>query len=151
MASDSCVSSTITSSRFSSGSTIWTRVTFAGLSAFWANATVSSFERNNVDFFATQFANDRLHAHAFHAHARAHRIHVLVAAFHRDLGPLARFTRYGANLHRAVVDFRNFHFEQTLHQGGVGTGNHHLWPFRRALHGANRYPEPVSHVVGFES
>ncbi len=42
MASESCESSTITSSFLFSGSVICTRVTFAGLKAFCANATVSS-------------------------------------------------------------------------------------------------------------
>src|SRR5258708_1632635 len=42
IARESCESSTITSSFFVSGSIICTRVTFAGLSAFCANATVSS-------------------------------------------------------------------------------------------------------------
>ena len=42
IAKESCESSTITSSFRFSGSVIWTRVTLAGLKAFWANATVSS-------------------------------------------------------------------------------------------------------------
>ena len=42
MARESCESSTITSSFLFSGSVICTRVTFAGLKAFCANATVSS-------------------------------------------------------------------------------------------------------------
>ncbi len=70
---------------------------------------------NDVDFFPAQFADDGLHAHALHAHARAHRIDVLVAALHGDLGALAGFARGRANLHGTVVNFRHFHLEKALH------------------------------------
>ncbi len=70
---------------------------------------------DDVDFFSAQFANNGLHAHALHAHARAHRIPVVVAALHRDLLPLAGFARGGANLHGAVINFRHFHLKKALH------------------------------------
>ncbi len=71
--------------------------------------------RDDVDFFTAQFANDRLHAHALHAHARAYRVHILIAALYRNLGALACFACGRADLHGAVVNFGNFHLEQTLH------------------------------------
>ena len=37
-------------------------------------------EFDDVDLFAAQLADDGLHAHALHAHAGAHAIHVAVAA-----------------------------------------------------------------------
>src|SRR6202012_3180691 len=42
-------------------------------------------ELDDVDLFAAQLADDRLHAHAFHADVGADRIDVLVAALHGDL------------------------------------------------------------------
>jgi len=59
-----------------------------------------------VDLLAAQFANDRLHAHTLHAHARADRIDVLVAASHRYLRAFARLACRMANLYRAVVNLR---------------------------------------------
>ena len=56
-----------------------TRLTLAGCSAFSANVVISSRVLNDVDLFAAQFANDRLHAHALHADAGADWIDVLVA------------------------------------------------------------------------
>src|SRR5262249_8802054 len=72
--------------------------------------------RDDVDFLAAQFADDGLYAHALHADARTHRVDVFVAAENGDLGALARFAGGGADLHRAVVNFRHFHFKQALHQ-----------------------------------
>ena len=116
MASDNCVSSTITSSCFSVRSVIETRLTLAGCSAFSAKVVISSRELDDVDLFAAQLADDRLHAHALHAHAGAHRVHVLVAALHRDLGALAGLARNGPDHHRVVVNLRNFRLEQIRHQ-----------------------------------
>ncbi len=49
------------------------------------------------------------HAHALHAHARAHRIDILIPAQHGNLGPLAGFARGGTNLHGAIVDYLRWH------------------------------------------
>ena len=73
-------------------------------------------ELDDVDLFAAQFADDGLHAHAFHAHAGAHRIHVLVAALHGDLGALAGFARNGADDHGVVVNLRNLRLEEVRNQ-----------------------------------
>jgi hypothetical protein len=75
---------------------------------------------NDVDFFAAQFTNDGLNAHAFHTNACAHRIDILITTEHGDLRAFTRFASGGADLHRSVVDFRNFHFEKPLHQRGIG-------------------------------
>ena len=91
-----------------------------------------------------------MHAHAFHAHARAHRIHVLVAAHHRHLRALARFPRRIADLHRAVVNLRYFHFEQPLHQTRVRARHNHLRPLRRSIHCFNHHPQPLADVVGLQ-
>src|SRR6267143_3394257 len=106
--------------------------------------------RNDVDLFAAQFANDRLHAHALHAHARTHGIHVLVPACHRHLGALTRFPRRKANLHRAVVYLRHFHFEQSLHQARVCARNNYLRPFRCAIHHLDHHAQPFADVVSLQ-
>ena len=108
-------------------------------------------ERDDVDLLAPQFADDRLHAHALHPHAGADRIHVLVAALHGDLGPLAGFPGRRADLYGAIVDFRDFHLEQPLHQHGIGARHDHLGAFRRALNRADHDAQPVAQVVGFQS
>src|SRR5580658_1454741 len=106
---------------------------------------------NDVDFLAAQLANDGLHAHALHAHAGAHRVDILVAALDTDFGALARLARDGADLHRPVVNLRHFHFEQALHQSGVGARNDHLRPFGCALNRPNRHAQAVAHVIGFQA
>ena len=63
---------------------------------------------DDVDLLAAQLTNDGLHAHPFHPHASADRIHVLVLRHHCNLGTLSGFSRNRADYHRAVVDFRHF-------------------------------------------
>src|SRR5215469_15936687 len=106
--------------------------------------------RDDVDFFTAQLADDRLDAHALHTHARADGIHVLVTAFDRNFGALAGFARNRSNLHGAVVNFRDFHFEQALHQGGVRPRNDHLRAFRSAFDCSDRHAQAVPHIIRFE-
>jgi len=54
------------------------------------------------------------------------------------------------NLHRAVVNFRHFHFEQALHQGRVGARNDDLRPLGGAIHHADHDAKPLADVVGFK-
>ncbi len=110
-----------------------TRLTLAGCSAFSANVTAIFVVLDDVDLFAAQFADDRLHAHALHAHARADGVHVFVFRHDGDLGALAGFTGDGADHNRAVVNFRDFGLEQVLHQFRRGARNHNLRPLRRFL------------------
>ena len=51
----------------------------------------------------------------------ADRVYVLVAAFDSDLCALAGLARHSADLHSAIVDFRNFHFKQALHEHRIST------------------------------
>ena len=94
MASESWVSSTITSICFSPRSMIETRLTLAGCSAFSAKVVIFRV-LDDVDLFAAQLANDGLHAHALHADAGADAIDIPVAALHGDLGALAGLARDG--------------------------------------------------------
>src|SRR5215469_1815454 len=121
-----------------------------GAEPFLSEANRVLVVRDDVDFFAAQFANDRLHAHALHPHAGANGVNVLVAALDRDFRALAGFARYSANLHGAVVNFRHFHFKEPLHQGRIGARNNHLRAFCGALDGANGHAEAVAHVVRLE-
>ena len=112
IASDSCLSSTITSITRSRSSTIETRCTFAGLSALVTNAIAILRPLDDVDLLAAQLADDRLHARALHADAGADRIDVALAREHRDLRAIARLAHRAANHHGAVVDLRHFLLEQ---------------------------------------
>src|SRR5208282_2551258 len=71
---------------------------------------------DDVDLLSAQFADDRLHTHALHAHAGADGVDVFVFRHHRDLGAFAGFARDGADDDGAVVDFRHFGLEQMLNQ-----------------------------------
>src|SRR5215472_6054817 len=106
--------------------------------------------RNNVDFFAAEFADDGLHAHTLHAHARAHGIHMFVTAGHGDLGTLAGFAGGGANLHGAVIDFGHFHFEKALDERSISAGHDHLRPLGGAVHGLDDHAQTFADIVGFE-
>src|SRR6185437_4325173 len=88
---------------------------------------------------------------AFHSDARAHRIYIFVAAFNGDFRTLASLARHGADLHSAIVNFRNFHFEEALHQRGVRARNNHLRSLGGALDRSNRYTEPVTNIVGLKA
>ena len=75
---------------------------------YWVSVRFTGLLREDGEPLAVQLADDALHAHAFHADARAHAIHVFVFRHDRDLGALARFTRYRADHHRAIVNFWHF-------------------------------------------
>src|SRR5690348_1110372 len=106
--------------------------------------------RNDVDFFAAQFADDGLHAHAFHAHTGAHGIDVLISAEDSDLGALASFASGGTNLHGAVIDLRDFHFEQALDEHGIGPGDDDLRSFGGAIHSLDHHAKAVAKIVSFQ-
>ena len=82
---------------------------------------------DDVDLFTPQFADDRLHAHTFHAHACANRVNFFVLGHDRDLGALAGFTGDCANHNRAVIDFGNFRLEQVLHQFRRSARDYDAW------------------------
>ena len=83
---------------------------------------------DDVDLFAAQLADDRLHAHALHADAGAHRIDVLVLRHDGDLGALAGFARDGADHDGVVVDLRHFGLEQVRDQLRRGARDDDLRP-----------------------
>src|SRR5689334_13859801 len=80
-------------------------------------------EFDDIDLLAAQFADDGLHAHAFHADTRADAIHVAIAAGHSDLRTLSRFARATANDHGTVVDFGYFLLKESFDKLCVGAGN----------------------------
>ena len=92
-----------------------------------------------------------MHTHALHTDAGADGVDVFVAAGDGDLRALAGLTRRGADLHRAVVDFRDFHLEQALHQHGIRARHDHLRALRRAVHDPDDDAHAVAHVVGFQA
>ena len=100
---------------------------------------------NDVDLFAAQFADDRLHAHALHADAGADRVDVLVAGHDCDLGALAGFAGDGADHDRVVVDLGNFGLEEVRNQLGSGAGDDDLRTLGGAIyleqHDANAFAD----------
>ena len=71
---------------------------------------------DDVDLFTLQLPDDRLHAHTLHSNTRSHTIYIRILGVDSDLGSLARLAGNRFDHHRAVINLRNFHFEQTLHQ-----------------------------------
>src|SRR5271165_5776286 len=105
---------------------------------------------NDVDFFAAQFADDGLHAHTLHAYAGADGIDILVTAGHCNFGAFTGFARGKADLHRAVVNFRNFHFEEALDQAGVRAGHDDLRAFGGAVDHFDDHAQAFANIVGFQ-
>src|ERR1035438_101806 len=106
---------------------------------------------DDVDLFAAQLADDGLHAHAFHAHASAHAIHVAVAALHRDLGALAGVPRAPLDGHGAVVNLRNFLLEQAHHQLRGGARHQHPRTLAGFVHHADDAAHAVAHAVTLQA
>ena len=77
---------------------------------------------DDVDFFTTQLADDRLDAHAFHADAGADRVHVFVFRHDGNFRALASFAGDGADDDGAVINFGDFGLEQVLNEIGHGAG-----------------------------
>ena len=75
---------------------------------------------DDIDLFAAQFADNRLHPHTLHADARADAIHVAIAAGDGNLGALAGFARATLDHHGAIVNFRNFRSNRRFDQLGIG-------------------------------
>ena len=92
---------------------------------------------DDVDLFSAQLADDRLHACALHADARADRIDVALARVHRDLGAIAGLAHGPANHHRAVVDFRHFLLEELDEERRIGARQDDLGPLGAAVHAAD--------------
>src|SRR6266516_912011 len=76
--------------------------------------------RHDVDALAVQLVHDRLHARAFEAHARAHRVDGVVPGRDGDLGPAPRLAGGGADFHDALLDLRHLELEERLHKQRVG-------------------------------
>src|ERR1019366_7036832 len=106
---------------------------------------------DDVDFFAAQFADDGLHAHTLHADARAHAVHIAVAAGDGDLGALAGLAGTAADGHRAIVNLRHFLFKETLHQFAVGARNHYARAFGGFIDNLDHAAHAVAHAVTLEA
>src|SRR4029077_15727195 len=106
--------------------------------------------RNDVDFFAAQFADDGLNTHALHADAGTDGINILIAAEHGNFCAFAGLASGGANLHRTVVNLGNFHFKQALHQGCIGTGHDDLRTLGGAIDHTNHDAKAFADVISFE-
>ena len=106
---------------------------------------------DDVDLFAAQFANDGLHAHALHADTSADAIHVAVAALDGDLGALAGFAGATLDGHRAVVNLRDFLFEQAHHQFGRRARYQYSGPFAGLVDQFDDATHTVSDAVAFQA
>src|SRR5690606_6468603 len=72
------------------------------------------------DLLAAQLADDRLHARALHADARADGVDVALAAVDGHLRAVTRLADGAADHHGAVVDLRHLLLEQLDEQRRVG-------------------------------
>src|SRR6185369_13873141 len=89
---------------------------------------------DDVDLFALQFADHRLHAAAAHTDAGADRIDRAVVGGHGDLGAAARVAGDRADGDDAVVDLGHFLHEQLGHELRMGAAQKDL---RAALFAAD--------------
>ena len=80
---------------------------------------------DDIDLLPAQFADDRLHAHALHADTSADAVHVAIAAGNGDFRALTRLARASFNDYGVVVNFRDFLFEEALHELRIGARKHH--------------------------
>src|ERR1700722_9610274 len=107
-------------------------------------------EFDDVDLLAAQLANDGLHAHALHAYASAHAVHVAIPAHDGDFGALTGFARAAFDDHRVVVDLRNFLLEQPHHEFGRSTGHNHSRVLARLVHTADHATAAIAHTEIFQ-
>ena len=80
-----------------------------------------------------QFFNNGLNANALDTHARTDRIHTGLGRHHSDFGARTRFACDGADLDHAVIDFRNFVFQQTPQEVAMGARENDLRAARAVL------------------
>src|SRR5207253_197920 len=97
----------------------------------------------DVDFLTAKLADDRLHARALHADARADRVDVALAREHRDLRSVAGLADGAPDHHGAVVDFWHFLLEELDEQRRVGAREHDLRALRAAVDALDHRPHAV--------
>ncbi len=105
---------------------------------------------DDVDFFAAQFADDRLHSHALHADTGANRVDVLILRHDGNLGALASLARNGANNNSAIVDLRHFGLKQMLHQFRRRAGYDHARTLGRFFHAYNDHANALANRKRFQ-
>ena len=98
---------------------------------------------NNINLFAAQFPDDRLHAHPFHTDAGTHAIHIAIPAEHSNLRPFASFPGASFDHNRVVVNFRDFLLKEPFHKVSIGTGKNHPSVFATFFHALNNAANPV--------
>src|SRR5450759_782833 len=106
---------------------------------------------DDVDFLAAQLTDDGLHAHALHAHASAHAVHIAVAALHGGIGALAGFARATLDGDRTVVNLRDFLFEEAHDQFGRRPRYQHSGPLAGFVDELNDAAYAVSHAIAFQA
>src|SRR5262249_19885876 len=71
---------------------------------------------DDVDLLATQFADDRLHAHSLHPHAGADGIHIFVLRHYGNFRAFAGFASDRADNNGTVVDLGNLGLKEMLNK-----------------------------------
>src|SRR2546428_262773 len=104
---------------------------------------------DDVDFFATELADDRLDTRTLHADARANRIDVALARVDGDLRAIARFAHRAANHHRAVVNLGHLLLEQLDEQRRIGTRQNDLRSLGAAVHALDDGAHAVAGCIAF--
>src|SRR5262245_10527182 len=106
---------------------------------------------DNIDLFASQLPNDRLHAHALHADTRADAIDVPIAAEDRDLGTFAGFPGAAFNKDGIVVNLGNFLFEQAHDQFRSSSGDDHTGVLARLFNTLDDATDAFAHSEALEA
>ena len=91
-------------------------------------------EGHDVDLLTVQLLHNGVHALAAGAYAGADGIHVFIGGINSHLRAAAGLAGDGADLHRAVENFRHFQLKQALDQPRVRAGNEHLRAAAAAAH-----------------
>ncbi len=106
---------------------------------------------DDIDFFAAQFADDRLYSHALHADAGADAIDIAVAALHRDLGAFPGFAGAAFDGYRAIVDFGDLLLEQAHYQFGSGAGNQYAGAFGGLIDQLDDAADAIADSIAFKA
>jgi len=102
---------------------------------------------DDVDLFAAQLADDRLHPRAFHAHTRADRVDVAILRPDRDLRAFAGIAGDADDQYGAVVDLRHFHLEQLFDEQFAGPRKRQLRSLPEPLHVDEHGADSIPRVV----
>ena len=102
---------------------------------------------DNIHLFVVQLAHDIFDPLSPQAHASAHRIDLLVARPHRQLGSKTRLAGNPLDFNGAIIDFGHFQLEKLNHKMRVGPGENNLGPMRAVFDGFDITPDAFADLI----